>query len=738
MPTYRITAPDGKSYDVTAPEGASQDDVLAYAQKSFKMAAAPKEAPSKPFGEQLNQFISDIPRQAGLTARYGAEGVGGVLDVLASPFRAGLNALGANIQGNSGDALANAIGLPKPQTAAERTVGEAARLVAGGALPIAGGASLAARAPLVGAPTVARAGTLAELAPSTGTAANVGRVLSSNPVQQLASAAAAGGAGGYTRETGGNGTSQLLASLGAGLAAPLAISGAQRLVGAGQRAIAGRAAQAPQQIDITINNALQDSGLSLADLPADVARSIRADVSQAMQISPNLADDAVRRLADYRLTGLTPTQASLTLNPSDVTRQKNLAKLGANSRDPAAQQLAEVQNLNNKALIQNLNDIGAANAGDQISGAQRVIGPLEEFLNNQESAVTSAYTTARDTAGRSAALDPSVFTQKAGDLLKEAQREGSLPGDIRRILNSVATGKTPLNVDVAEQIKTRLAEASRDANAQGKGSVAKAVGLVRNALEDTPLLPGQEIGQESIDAFNIGRRLKRELEQVVEKTPALQAIRDGVQPDKFVKDFITSSGPKSNIMDLAQLKNAIRDYPDAQQAVKEQIALYLKNKATRGFADEVANFSQSSYNEGLRIIGDQKLKLFFEPDEIARLKAIGRVASYEQVQPVGSAVNNSNTTGALGGLLERIGASPLLGKIPLGRAAIGEPLQNIVLSQQANRALNAPAALALPGQPAGLPQLGAPSSQLLLSPAALIGTETPEERQRRQQGLLVP
>lgn len=720
MPTYRITAPDGKSYDVTAPEGASQDDVLAFAQKSYKMAAAPKEAPSKPFGEQLNQFVSDIPRQAGLTARYGLEGVGGILDTLASPIRAGLNAVGANIQGGSGQALANVLGLPQPQTAGERTIGEAAKLVAGGALPIGAGAALAAR--------------------GTGTAANVGRVLASNPVQQLASAGTAGLAGGYTRETGGNETSQLLASLAGGLAAPLAIGAAQR---AGQRisqTVAGRAAQNPQQIDITINNALQNSGLNLADLPADVARSIRADVTQALQISPNLADDAVRRLADYRLTGLTPTRASLTLNPSDVTRQKNLAKLGANSADPAAQQLAEVENLNNKALVQNLNDIGAANAGDQLSGAQRVMGPLADFLNKQESAVTGAYTTARDTAGRSAQLDPSVFTQKAGDLLKEAQREGSLPGDIRRILNSVATGKTPLNVDVAEQIKTRLAEASRDATAQGKGSVAKAVGLVRNALEDTPLLPGQEIGRESIDAFNIGRRLKRELEQVVEKTPALQAIRDGVAPEKFMQGYILGSGNKSNIMDVAQLKNAIRDYPDAQQAVKEQIALYLKNKATSGQADEVARFSQSAYNKGLRDIGDQKLRLFFEPEEIARLKAIGRVASYEQVQPVGSAVNNSNTAGGIGSILERIGASPLLGKIPLGRAAIGEPLQNIVISQQAGRALNAPNALVgLPGQgPQGLPMLSAPRAPVALSPAAILGVESPEDRQRRQQRLLNP
>lgn len=42
MPKYKITGPDGQSYEVNAPDGASEQDVLAYAQRSFKMAAAPK------------------------------------------------------------------------------------------------------------------------------------------------------------------------------------------------------------------------------------------------------------------------------------------------------------------------------------------------------------------------------------------------------------------------------------------------------------------------------------------------------------------------------------------------------------------------------------------------------------------------------------------------------------------------------------------------------------------------
>jgi hypothetical protein len=705
MPTYRITAPDGKSYDVTAPEGASEQDVLAYAQRSFKMAAAPKaEAPSKPFGQQLNEAIADAPRQLGLTGRYALEGIGGAFDALiGNPLRT-LTApvLGNKPTADTGGALADLVRLPKPQTAGERVVGDAARLLAGGAVPIAAGAKLAQLPGLAGA---------------------VGAQMAANPGTQLASAAAAGAAGGYTRETGGNSGSQLAASLLAGLGTPLAMNGAQRAAAAVRQAVTPRPVAAPQ-VDITINNAIKDSGLQLGDLPADVARSIRADVAQALQTGANLSEDAVRRLADYRLTGLTPTRASLTRNASDFTREKNLAKLGANSSDPAAQQLAEVQNANNRALTQGLNDLGAASAGDPISGAQRIMGALSARNDRAKAIIDTAYQSARDTEGRAAMLDPAAFTRQADDLLKKALLQGKLPADVRQLLNGTATGEIPFTVDVAEQFKTRLAEAARDASRAGDGSTAKAVGLVRQALEDTPLQPGQNIGQQSIDAFNKARALNRSWMTIVERTPALQAVRDGIEPDKFVQQYIIGSGNGASTMGVAQLKNSIKGNADAMQAVKEQIAAYLKNRALGGAADEVGNFSQSAYNKALEAVGDRKLSLFFSPEEVGRLKAIGRVASYEQVQPAGAAVNNSNTAGAMGGLLERLAGSALLGKVPLGRAAIGDPLQNIVIGQQAGNALNAPRALL--GAPGAAPVT--PSRTIPLIPPSLLFT-LPMEKQ---------
>lgn len=738
MAKYKITGPDGKAYEVNAPDGASEQDVLAYAQRSFGAAPAAAPRATKPFGEDLGDALADVPRQVGLTARHALEGVGDAFDsfvgnplrTLASPI------LGNKPTARTGAAVADLVGLPQPRTSTERIVGDASRLVAGGA-GMLGSAAKAVQA-------------------TSGVPQAVARILASNPGQQLASAGAAGLAGGYTRETGGGDGAQLVASLAAGVAAPAAISGAQRAAAAVARN-ARPAAPTPeqaQQINITINNALQDSGIRLEELPRQVAQSIRDDVAAAFRTSDQVSPDAVRRLADYRLTGLTPTAAGLTLDPAVVTQQRNLAKLGVNSKDSTAQFLGQTENRNNQLLKQGLNDLGAGTADDAYTGGARVIDALTARDARAQKIIGGLYDKARDSAGRSATLDHVAFTNRAADLLHEANVESFLTPDIRNKLNAFAMpgepGGIPLTVEIAEQFKTSIGRLQRSSS---DGNVRFALGAVRQALDETPLVgrgpaptfgggqmtvpgglagaqPQQNLGQEAIDAFNKARRFNRAYMQIVERTPALQAVRDGVEPDKFVQQFIVGAGSKSNFMDVAQLKSSIKGSPDAMNAVREQITGFLKQRALNGQADEVGNFSGAAYTKALDQIGERKLRLFFKPEEINQLKALGRVSRYEQFQPAGAAVNNSNTAGALGGLAERILSQSVLSKIPFGQAAIGEPLQNIQVGFQSGRALDVPRTLAGPRQAVPAGQGG-----LLLSPAAFMGTETEEERRRR---LLTP
>jgi hypothetical protein len=303
------------------------------------------------------------------------------------------------------------------------------------------------------------------------------------------------------------------------------------------------------------------------------------------------------------------------------------------------------------------------------------------------------------------------MTQRVDQLLGDALVGAKLPKDVRDAVNRIAKGEMPFTVDVAEQLKTRIGDLGRG---EADGNVRKALGLVRQAIDETPVLPlGQQagpvgaarnvnpgnlpavtnspqLGDSAVAAFNQARAANRTMMQRIESVPALKAVYEGVEPDKFVATYITGQGKEATVSGVQALRQAIDGDQSAIDAIRGQIAAHLKSKALNGAADEVGNFSASNYDNALRAIGDRKLALFFQPDEIAQLKAVGRVARYENVQPRGSAVNNSNTGAMLAGrgldLLDSIA-----GRLPIGQ----DTVRGFVRGMQQSQALDTRGLLAM-------------------------------------------
>jgi hypothetical protein len=672
------------------PEGTTPEQAQAMIEESLN--SEPVEArPASAALYQAKPKTSTVGRQLGLTGRHLIESAADTIGIFSDPIAATMNAFGANAKParQLGRDVADYIGLPKPENATERVIGDISRLLVG-----TGGFVKAAR-------------TAANYA-TTNEAKSVLNSIASRPGMQAASSIGAGAAGGAAREGGEGEGVQLLAAVAGGVNAPVAVNA---LKNAGTPASNYVKSIFTPQIDIRIDNAIKQAGITLDRLPAAVQQSIREDVSKALSQNGDLSPDALRRLADYRTVGAVPRQGNLTLNPATITQEKNLAKLGANSSDPAAQQLANIERQNDITLINRLNSLGADADDDAYSAAQKVIAALESKKSGAKSVIDALYANARNTQGRSAQLDPYKFAQRTNDLLDEALLGGKLPADVRNKINAIAKGEMPFTVDVAEQLKTRLGELGR--NTADK-SERMALSLVRKSLDETPLL--DDVGQEALNAFNQARGANRAWMNVVEKTPALKAVMDGVEPDKFVKDYIIGNGSNANTMALAQLKRVIRNDRQAMDAVRGQIAFYLKDQATSGKADEVANFSAANFGKALRQLGDRKLGLFFTKDEVNELKAIARVASYEKFQPTGSAVNNSNTASTMfASFMEKLAKSSIARKIPMGSELIANPANNVSISMNARNAVNVPNALVIPRKPEKMPPPLWPALGLLTS-----------------------
>ena len=709
MPTYEVTSPDGKTWEVNAPEGATQAQVLDYAKSQWSAQSKPAPA-AVSAGSQLNQ----IPRQIGLTARYGLEGLGQTAEIVTEPIRqlitdplaraAGVKSKSKPLSGVASD-LADWIGLPSPQGANERVVADATRMVAGGGGMI-GAANKAAKLP--------------------GLAGKVGTFIGQNPVNQLASAAGAGGAAGASREAGGSPGMQAVAGLVGGIAAPATLAGVRSIGKTASDTVTKLAAPqlVQQRVDNQINLTLRRAGVDWNGLESSVRAQVRQDVADALRNGDELSGDALRRLVEFRRVGATPTAGSISLDPVQITREKNLAKIGANSSDPTLQRLAQVENQNNATFIGNLNDAGAAR-GNVLNAGEVVTGAVTRNRDALRSAEQAAWEAARQSPGYRAPISAGVLS----DANRALDEQGLMPFLDQRISNYMAafqTGQRPFTPQDYRNLQSMLSK-----QMAAGGNEAAAAGVVRNILDQAdmrpsgPINPGNlpmrsadaagmraaDVGaNDALDAVNQARAATRRAYAYEDSSPLVRSVlSDGASSDpaRIAQRFVIGGTPDEARTLAGQIS------PEGRQVVRDALLSHLKARALNGAADEVGNFSQSAFNKELSKIGERKLALFFSPEEIRQLQALGRVSSYTQFQPRGSAVNNSNSGALLGGIgLDFL--SKLASRAPLG---LNDTITGVINGSQARQAMTPGRGLLTPQAPTSFADAVGP--QLLLGTGLL-------------------
>ena len=622
-------------------------------------------------------------RQLGLTARAGLEGVGSAVAAPTEPLRMATESVSKLFGGPSvasaetiAQRLANALGLPKPiEKSVMDNSGQGERFAFDvaktgfSALPMVAGAR--ALAPFTG-----------------GNAQTVLNQLSANPAMQAMSAAGAGAGGSVAREYGAPPEVELLASILGGVAAPTAASAVKSGVTSTAKAVApSMFTPKPEQIDELLTTTLGRSGFDFSKVSDQVKTALRNDVANALRTGGTFDEDAMRRLVDIRMVqGATPTKGMITLDPRQVTLEQNLAKAGMNTTNPELQQLGNIQNANNQALIEALNRAGAGKT-DLFTAGQANISKIAAEDLARQTATSNLYDVAKNLPGGNVPLDRSKLMQNIDAALSAENKNAFLPENIRGMLNTISKGEitiegvkypVPFDVKALDNLMTTIATASRSTT---DGNVKSALKIVRDAIDKTEVQPiktqygGNQVvtdagasfltgkdaqPKELLDALNAARASHRARMAWQESAAPIEQTVNGMQPDKFIQKFILSG----SLDDAAAVAKA-----GDPTATKNAILTHLKSKALGGQSDEIGTFGAKSFNSALENIGDRKLSLFFSPDEVAELKRLGRVANYMTTQPKGSAVNNSNS-GALmlGAGIDALGA---MGGLPFVGTAVG-------------------------------------------------------------------
>lgn len=611
-------------------------------------------------GGGINDFIGAVPRQAGLTARYALEGPAQALQIVSEPLRYFTDKLvPERAAGTPGEAappkstplvvqaakLADMLGLPRPETANERVVGDASRLVAGSAGMV--GASQKLAQALGSAPSMARTAL---------------QWMSANPTVQLSSAAGAGLAGGASREAGGSPLEQAAASMVGGLVGGVAGAGAERLGSAVRRAVTPQPQLTHEALDARLSATLQSQGVDWSSLSEGAKASLRRDAARALRTgTANLDDAMLARLADVRGAGMTPTRSMLTLDPVDVTREQNLAKIGASSSDSALQRLARIQGDNNRALIGRLNDLGAAPGTLPVDAGRTVTDSVLGHQAALRGAERTAWDAARASPGYQMPISPAPLNNIVRNLGQEGENVlGFLPKQITDYMQPFQTGQQPFTPQHYRNLQSMLANAARSAD----GNQAYAAGAASRMLRDadlSPLKQGAHIVSnglpitsatassmraadsapgEAINLVNQARAATRRAYEFEGSSPLVGAIlSDGrnADPARIAQSYVIG-GTADEAREVARHLS-----PQGMEVARQALMNDIKNKALSQASDEVGTVSQSALNRAIKAVGREKLSVFFSQDEIRQLESTARAASYSQVQPRGSAVNNSNS-----------------------------------------------------------------------------------------------
>jgi hypothetical protein len=690
-----------------------------------RLAELEAKAASQPAAVSAGNTIREIPRQVGLAARYGIEGLAGLPATLANiPGTVANGYLEiANLASGGrvpfrfqeqnqvvSDALTQA-GLPQPQNANERVVGDMSRTLAG-----AGGA-------------IGAASRYAQQAPQV--VSRVAERVAANAPAQAATAVGAGGAGGSVREAGGGPTEQFVASIVGGLVGGGGYMAVAPTVNRATNAVAGtvRQAVAPKDIQAAVNVELQRAGIDWKTLSSDAQAKIVEDVSRAIYTKQPLDRQALARLADYRNIGARPLVGDITQNPRDVTYQRNLSKTQANTPPvPGAPNLPDIENQNARTVLSTLENVEKSPLDTYATGqrVQSTIGLKDAAMKSGEDAL---YRQARDSAGRAIPLDRQSFVDGAFANLARDNKAPFLPGEIQTILNNISKGEmslgmhgpkvpVPFDVNTIDSLKTILATASRNTR---DGNVKSAISAVRDALENAqpaaarsptgstlPITGAQgarlaavdgardSISADALGKFDAARAAARQRRTWQESAGFVSDALEGMDPVKYTQRHVVNA----EYANLAKLRAELKNDPESIAAVRKQLVNYILE---RGRADsDTVTFSSAGMKGAFDQMGERKLRLFFNDREVQQIKSAINVARYSQSQPIGSAVNNSNSAAMLIGRMMSaiLGASE---SVPFAGPLIAQPLQRATVSLQGMSAAKVPNALMLQAPPEPFP-----------------------------------
>jgi len=288
-----------------------------------------------------------------------------------------------------------------------------------------------------------------------------------------------------------------------------------------------------------------------------------------------------------------------------------------------------------KKAIQDIHDRATQNevGGSMYDHGVRQISEYQAIDNARNLDIREKYQALKNAAGGSFPIDAPQFVQNAKGLLNENLKAEFLPATIEKQINAFEAGE-PMTFQKFEALRTNLASEIRKAERAGDGNAKYALSLVRQALEDLPLLQEAQ-GLKSI--ADQARSAAKERFDALRADPAYDAAVNGAPPDTFMEKHVFSKTAPASQIQL--MRNTFGEGSTGALNIESALINHLREKGGMG---ETGKVNQATYNKTLAAL-EEKLKAGASPRTLEELRILGNVLRYTKEQPAGSFVNNSNT-----------------------------------------------------------------------------------------------
>ena len=342
------------------------------------------------------------------------------------------------------------------------------------------------------------------------------------------------------------------------------------------------------------------------------------------------------------------------LSEGQATRDPHIFSEEMNSRGKN-KELATRYNEQNAQLVENIDAI-KENASPNVYGTnhvengQSLIDAYLDIDKQRLANIDSKYEALRQAAGGDFPIDGVAFADNALNSLKKNLKTEFLPDSIMRQVNAFKRGE-PMTFEQFEAMRTNLASEMRKADRAGDGNAEFALGKVREALEDLPLVG--ETAELKILADDARSAAKERFDTLDADKAYKSAINGKVAPDDFIQKFVING--KKN--DIDTMVRHLGEDSQAREVMAAGVVNWLKSKAGI-LPDGSGAFSQKGFNKALSSI-DPKILAIVGPEVNTQLQALGKTARNIQERPAGGYVNESNTF--VSGLAEKAKSGAELG-----------------------------------------------------------------------------